>query len=77
MSERYIILGPDHPNQPDQVMAWNTEWGWVLPELATSYDSRILLPGTPFPPEAQTIMDTDSGIQFPVDPSGRVGAPII
>lgn len=74
LPKRYILLGPDHPNREDEVQAWNEKWGWVDHSLATTYSNEIFC--TPLPPGTQAIM-SDDGVQFPVDPSGRVGSPIV
>lgn len=71
LPEKYIILGPDHPNDPEQAMAWNNQWGWVLPELATKYDERILT--SPLPRGAQAVMNMEEDIQHIITPLPPVG----
>ncbi len=69
--ECFMLLGPEHPNDAEQVLAWNTEWGWVLPELATMYDERILT--APLPRGTQAVVDVQSDVQHMVSPSRWVG----
>ena len=66
LPEKYMILGPTHPNEPEQVMAWNTEWGWVLPELATMYDERILT--SPLPVGSQAVVNVVEDVQHIITP---------
>jgi hypothetical protein len=76
LPEKYLLLGPDHPNTDGVVMCWHNAWGWTLPELGMLYDHRIL-EGVLLPQGTQAIMDMETGTQYPVDSMGKIGIPVI